>query len=188
MDEIVLQAMAKWPNVPAAHGWLRLDRRGGWWLVKRDAPGFDEATQGAGSRVEHAAFADFIARNYAADEAGRWYFQNGPQRVFVDLELAPLVLRVFDNVSGAPALVAHTGHPVREARRAFVDAAGNVWVDTDLGPGAIHDGDLAALAFEPAPDAGPEAMRVTLATGPLQVEPLEGSPEQVLGFVARPRP
>ena len=59
-----------------------------------------------------AAFADFIARNYEADEHGRWFFQNGPQRVFVDLELAPLVLGVvyrraillddFDGTAGGP--------------------------------------------------------------------------------------
>jgi hypothetical protein len=30
MDDIVKQAMAKWPNVPACHGWLGLDARGHW--------------------------------------------------------------------------------------------------------------------------------------------------------------
>ena len=35
MDDIVKQAMAKWPNVPACSGWLGLDARGNWWL--RDA-------------------------------------------------------------------------------------------------------------------------------------------------------
>ena len=35
MDDIVKQAMAKWPNVPACYGWLALDARGQWWL--RDA-------------------------------------------------------------------------------------------------------------------------------------------------------
>ena len=35
MDDIVKQAMAKWPNVPHAYGWLGLDARGNWYL--RDA-------------------------------------------------------------------------------------------------------------------------------------------------------
>ena len=35
MDDIVKQAMAKWPNVPACSGWLGLDARGQWYL--RDA-------------------------------------------------------------------------------------------------------------------------------------------------------
>ena len=42
MDEIVARAMQKWPNVPDVYGWLRLDRRGTWWLksglVKGRAP------------------------------------------------------------------------------------------------------------------------------------------------------
>ena len=35
MDDIVRQAMVKWPNVPHCHGWLGLDARGNWYL--RDA-------------------------------------------------------------------------------------------------------------------------------------------------------
>ena len=30
MDDIVKQAMAKWPNVPHCYGWLALDARGDW--------------------------------------------------------------------------------------------------------------------------------------------------------------
>ena len=30
MDDIVRQAMSKWPNVPACVGWLGLDSRGQW--------------------------------------------------------------------------------------------------------------------------------------------------------------
>jgi hypothetical protein len=28
MDPIVIQAMTKWPNVPAVYGWLQFERRG----------------------------------------------------------------------------------------------------------------------------------------------------------------
>jgi hypothetical protein len=62
MDPIVIQAMAKWPAVPNVYGWLRLDRRGGW-LIK-------------GDRIANAGVTAFIGRNYAADERGRWFFQN----------------------------------------------------------------------------------------------------------------
>ena len=41
MDELVRQAMAKWPNVPHAYGWLGLGMRGDWYLR-------DEAAQAAG--------------------------------------------------------------------------------------------------------------------------------------------
>ena len=40
MDEMVRQAMAKWPNVPACYGWLGLDARGQWYMR-------DERTQAA---------------------------------------------------------------------------------------------------------------------------------------------
>lgn len=211
MDEIVRQAMAKWPNVPAAYGWLRLDRRGHWRLINRNAPGFDEATDGEGTRIEHAAFADFISRNYHADSHGRWFFQNGPQRVFVDLEIAPLVFRVFDawrsgrgddaaggtGGTGAAAggtggphaavtLVAHTGWPVARVERGFVDRRGNVFVVTDLGPGVIHDGDLAALPIEPLDEAA-GTMRLRLANGEVVLEPIDEDPAQELGFERRPR-
>ena len=98
MDDIVKQAMAKWPNVPHAYGWLGLDARGNWYL--RDAAaqalgGFASGVPGAkGALLQHEALMAFIQRNYLADEAGQWFFQNGPQRVFVELEATPWVWRV----------------------------------------------------------------------------------------------
>jgi hypothetical protein len=87
MDEMVMRSLVKWPNVPAVYGWLSLDRRGNWRIK--------------GERVTHAALRDFIGRNYAADERGCWFFQNGPQRVFVSLAYTPWVVhhegdRLFD--------------------------------------------------------------------------------------------
>ena len=32
MDDIVRQAIAKWPNVPNCYGWLGLDARGNWYM------------------------------------------------------------------------------------------------------------------------------------------------------------
>jgi len=75
MDADVLAAIAKWPNVPAVYGWLLLTKRGEWRI--------------RGEPIVNAAIGDFIGRNYAADDRGRWFLQNGPQRVYVDLELSP---------------------------------------------------------------------------------------------------
>ena len=72
MDASVIKAMARWPDVPAVYGWLSLDRRGRWCL--------------RGEAVTHRGAVQFINRNYDHTSDGRWYFQNGPQRVFVDLE------------------------------------------------------------------------------------------------------
>ncbi|MBP6280161.1 MAG: DUF2946 family protein, partial [Rhodocyclaceae bacterium] len=32
MDDAVVRALAKWPDVPDVFGWLRLDKRGQWRL------------------------------------------------------------------------------------------------------------------------------------------------------------
>ncbi len=80
MDADVIAAMAKWPNVPAVFGWLQLTARGEWRI--------------RGERIANPAIRAFIGRNYAVDSNGRWYFQNGPQRVFASLALTPWVYRV----------------------------------------------------------------------------------------------
>jgi hypothetical protein len=92
MDEMVIRSLAKWPNVPAVYGWLSLDRRGNWRIK--------------GERVSNAALRDFIGRNYAADERGCWYFQNGPQRVFVSLAYTPWVVH-----HEGEQIVDHCGRP-----------------------------------------------------------------------------
>src|SRR6185503_14581352 len=98
MDDIVLRGMAKWPNVPAVYGWLSLDRRGQW-LLK-------------GERISNPAVTEFIGRNFERDPRGCWFFQNGPQRVFVALDYMPFVLRV-TSAEGAPLeLQTQTGKAV----------------------------------------------------------------------------
>jgi len=96
MDDLVRQAMAKWPHVPDCYGWLGLDSRGQWHMRddRVQALGsFQSGLAGAkGSVLRHEKLIDFIHRNYEADAQGRWYFQNGPQRVYVELETTPLDL------------------------------------------------------------------------------------------------
>ena len=133
MDDVVKQAMAKWPNVPAVYGWLGLDRRGAW-LIK-------------GERISNPLLAACISRNYEHDAAGRWFFQNGPQRVFVALDYTPLVFHIGSNpVRGAPPTIeAHTGRTVARAEGAWIDEAGIVLIATEHGPGMIDDRDLELL-------------------------------------------
>jgi len=125
MDEIVLKGMARWPNVPAVYGWLRLDRRGNWIL--------------RGEPLNHPAAKAFINRNYARDDAGCWYFQNGPQRVFVELEYVPWVYRL-DLEEG---LQTHTGLTAALPEQVYMDEDGAVLVKTELGIGLLDDRDLA---------------------------------------------
>ena len=128
MDEAVIRAMAKWPNVPAVWGWLSLDRRGAWKLK--------------GEPIPNRAAVEFIARNYASDRRGRWFFQNGPQRVFVDLAYTPWVY----SLDGRGALVTHTGRDCRAVESAWIDEAGTMILLGEPGPGIVDDRDLLALS------------------------------------------
>ena len=190
MDEIVFRAMAKWPNVPAVYGWLSLDRRGRWRL--------------RGERLEHAATVAFVNRNYASDERGRWYFQNGPQRVFVSLEYTPHVL----SLDGAAQLRTHTGARVRSLRAGALDEEGSLLLLCEHGAGVLDDRDLLAASEgfvdgkgRPLPD---EAIEEILAvpdlldrtpiffrwsgmTAPLETLTRAQAPAR-FGFVAEPGP
>lgn len=188
IDDLVRRAMARWPDVPAVHGWLRLDRRGRWMLVDRGAPGFDPERDAAGSEITSPPIIDFIGRNYGPDALGRWSWQNGPQRVFVDLELAPLLLRVLGEAP-AQRLVTHTGYPVTRILRAAIDAQGNLWLDTEHGPGCVDDRDLGALDLElDEPDGDSPALTGRLRLqGDHRIVALDRAPEQAFGFDPRPR-
>lgn len=147
MDAIVEAALRKWPNVPHCHGWLALDARGNWFMRDERIQRAGPFPQVKGSRIEHEKLLGFIERNYAHDEAGAWFFQNGPQRVYVELEAAPWVWRVQD-APGWP-LQSHTGQAA-QAGGCWLDEHGRLFVDTALGLGIVHSLDmgLAAAAVE----------------------------------------
>lgn len=137
MDDIVKKAMAKWPDVPHCYGWLALDARGTWRMR-------DERAQHlglAGDKVVQAALLGFINRNYAVDERGCWYFQNGPQRVYLNLEATPFIAHT-DPEHG---LVLHTGEPVARLDRAFMTETGEVIVDSGGKVAQVDDRDVAQL-------------------------------------------
>ena len=210
LDEQVRKAMEKWPQVPAVYGWMRLGRRGQWFLVDRSASDFDEARDGEGSLITSPPIIDFIGRNYECDERGAWYWQNGPQRAFVRLELAPLILRVLNEPPGQ-RLVTHTGFIVERIERVMGDADGNLLMVTDLGPAVVDDRDIGQLQIDLADEAdgadkadgadgdeGQADMRLTLERYPapggpdwhLRALPLSGAAAlgKALGYLADPAP
>ena len=152
MDEIVKAALKKWPDVPACHGWLALDARGDWYMRDQRAQAAGPFPQVKGSRIEHAKLREFIARNYEADGEGAWYFQNGPQRVYVELELAPLVI----GVERAPEhpnrylWCDHTGQAVPQIDAMLLDEHGRLYAVTPRGLAIVRslDMDVAADALE----------------------------------------
>ncbi len=143
MDDLVVQAMAKWPNVPDCYGWLGLDARGDWYMRDEQVQAAGRFAQSKGSRLQHEKLIGFIERNYAADRAGQWYFQNGPQRVYVELEVAPWVWRI--QLDGA--IQAHTGQTAR-LQRCWLDEIGRLFLETELGIGLVHTQDV-HLALPP---------------------------------------
>jgi hypothetical protein len=155
MDDIVAAALAKWPNVPHCHGWLALDARGDWYLRDDRAQAAGPFPASKGSRLEHVGLREFIERNYGCDDQGAWYFQNGPQRVYVELEVAPWVWRLQrvaaadGGAAGDVALRSHSGRPATFGS-AWLDEHGRLFVATDLGLGLVHtlDMEIAADAVE----------------------------------------
>jgi hypothetical protein len=152
MDEIVARSMARWPDVPAVYGWLSLDRRGNWRIK--------------GERIANAGLREFIARNYLADERGCWFFQNGPQRVFVALAYTPLVVRY-----EGEALFDHCARPFR-AGGIFQDDEGSVLIEGEGAIALLDDRDLERIAERA--ESLPRIRRAEVA--------------QRFGFVAEPRP
>ena len=141
MDDIVVRSLAKWPNVPAVFGWLSLDRRGNW-LIK-------------GERIGNAALREFIGRNYEADDKGRWYFQNGPQRVYVQLAYTPLVVHY-----EGERMVDQCGRPFSPLE-AFEDDEGSVLFAGNGTVALLDDRDLARFA-----DRAPTLTPITRAAVP----------------------
>ncbi len=135
MDKQVQLAMAKWPNVPHCYGWLGLDARGQWRMR-------DQRTQdmgGLGSKISHAALCGFINRNYCADQQGCYFFQNGPQRVFVELQATPYIAH-FDPAAG---WTLHTGVALHLCDSVGMTDEGNLIFESGHYLAQLDDRDLA---------------------------------------------
>ena len=186
MDAAVLAAMARWPDVPDVYGWLSLDARGRWRL--------------RGELIGNPALNEFIGRNYACDPRGAWFFQNGPQRVFVELACTPWVL----HLTGTGELETQTGTPFRMLRNAWLDNQGRLLISGAAGLGLVHDRDLAAL-LDRLVDADGQAadmqacaklmagkalpIQLRLAQQHLPVSPVSADALEALGgFIAVPAP
>jgi hypothetical protein len=135
MDDIVKQAMAKWPNVPHCYGWLALDARGGWRMRDERA----QALQLPGDRIANPALLGFINRNYTHDEQGRWYFQNGPQRVYVNLEATPYIVRT----DPAHGFMLHTNSPLPGIDTAWMTESGQLLLRSGEKVALVDDRDMA---------------------------------------------
>ncbi|HYG42310.1 MAG TPA: DUF2946 family protein [Bordetella sp.] len=195
MDSSVKAALAKWPDVPAVYGWLSLDERGRWRLH----PDGDAADGGPGDSITNPQILEFIGRNYEGDEQGRWYFQNGPQRVYLRLDAAPYLLRRADDGTG---LATHTGLPVHAVAAWWLDDTGRLYAQADAGPAMIEGRELAAVldqlsdahgrplaeALESAGDAVSVVHPALRGPAPLHRDATRAQIPARMAFVANPRP
>ncbi|MEY4562447.1 MAG: hypothetical protein RLZZ618_1724 [Pseudomonadota bacterium] len=145
MDDMVKAALKKWPNVPDCCGWLGLDARGDWYMRDDRTQAAGPFARAKGSRIEHDKLREFIERNYEADDKGWWFFQNGPQRVYVELEAAPWVWRLEAVPGAAPIVRTHTGVAAVEAS-VWLDEFGRLFLATDRGLGLVHTLDMETAA------------------------------------------
>lgn len=139
MDQSVLDAVKRWPDVPVVYGWLSLTARGEWKLH----PLGDAQLGGAGQGISNTQILGFIGRNYASQADGAWFFQNGPQRVYVRLDAAPLILHVDPS---ACTIVTHNGITVQQISHWFCDETGQLFAHTNVGPSRVDDRDLHLIA------------------------------------------
>ena len=185
MDEIVRQALAKWPNVPHCTGWLLLDRRGQWRMR-------DDAAQAAGelgTPIRHEALLGFINRNYESDADGQWFFQNGPQRVYVELAYTPWIVRLHA-ADGVLRLTDQAGAAF-EPTQAYIDDEGGILFSDDASPArvaAMHDHDLELFANHASlDDAGKGGIFHWRDGVDLPVQPIARADVATrFGFVASP--
>ncbi len=196
MDPIVQQAMAKWPNVPHCYGWLALDARGAWRM--RDER--TQAQQLPGERINNAALLGFIHRNYTHDDRGRWYFQNGPQRVYVNLELTPYIA----HTDPAQGFVLQHGEALTLIDSTWLTENGRLILQAGDKVAALDDRDLAeclaGLRLDDAPvddqqllgwlaGASKRSLILDFAGQRLPVQRIaRAALAQHFGFVTTPRP
>jgi len=138
MDQSVLDALKRWPNVPAVYGWLSLSARGEWRLH----PLGDAQNGGPGEGITNPQILGFMGRNYTKEPDGKWFFQNGPQRVYVRLDAAPYVAHLEPD-SGS--LITHNGLMIERVYAWFTDETGQLYAETELGAVRIDDRDLLTL-------------------------------------------
>lgn len=97
---------------------------------------FAQQNQLPGQIIKHAALNEFINRNYACDEEGKYFFQNGPQRVFITLDATPWITRITPSNEGLQFLTQCNQAIIPEA--ALSDENGNIYIVGNIDQTIYH--------------------------------------------------
>ncbi|ETD69336.1 hypothetical protein V757_09165 [Pelistega indica] len=138
MDDLVVEAMQKWPDVPAVYGWLSLNQSGEW----RIHQGGNYAKNPLGEKITNPQILAFIARNYSHTEQGEYFFQNGPQRVFIDLSEAPFVIELNDKQQ---FYTLNTSETIERIDAWLMDDNGFIYILSNIGFCLVASKDLATI-------------------------------------------
>ncbi len=122
--------LQKWPNVPDVFNWLSLDRRGTWRIK--------------GSPITNPTMIKAINSSYFCDVDGSWFFQNGPQKVFVTLDYTPYVIFAY-RAGDELKLKTHSGTEIKKIDEIYLDSDLNFLITWDGRLGIISDRDLQIL-------------------------------------------
>ena len=97
-----------------------------------------QATNQLGDIIRHESLLAFIYRNYDCDSRSAWYFQNGPQRVYVELETTPFIART----DPALGFVLHDRTPVLEIDHVFMTDTGQLIIQSQQKIAMLDPSDL----------------------------------------------
>ena len=125
-DSFFHDSYPDWPLDPMVFGLLGLDRRGLW--------------QHRGRTIRHDRLTFFLHQHYHADSCGRWYIQNGPQQLYIDLAYTPWIFHLSDKT-----LQTHTHRDVQIVKSIWIDENGMLIMDTEHGAGMLREDALFAL-------------------------------------------
>jgi hypothetical protein len=124
VDQSTISAIAKWPDVPYCYGWLFLDRRGSFRIRNE----YSQKHHLPGELIKHSGMCDSIRRNIYIDPHNQYFFQNGPQRVYLSLAYCPYVVRFIPSQQYDWVLQNHLSQEIHPTR-CFLDEKGNILLE-----------------------------------------------------------
>ena len=134
MDSVIDAALQKWPQAPNCYGWLNFDRRGEWRIQNEYA----QQHKLPGDLITHQGLKSYIEAHLAHDIHGHYFFQNGPQRVFINFSYCPWVIRFYPLQEGHWQLRTTLGQVIQPLA-CFLDEHGQIMFEADFSSQMVNE-------------------------------------------------